>query len=167
MHAVETLANASSSLRGSAQIRVDLVFTVPVVRERGQATVEWVALLLAVVVALGAVGATFGLAGPAAGLARALRCALLAGCHGEDSELARAYGADVAGLARAFAPGLDYEPRTLTLPVDFRACRSHRCADAPDRGGADVWSSARGRVATAFTHVVDRRPQGGDLFIQY
>ena len=68
---------------------------------------------------------------------------------------------------RAFAPGIDYEPRTLSLPVDFRACRSHRCADAADRRGADVWRSPGGRAATAFTHVVDRRAGGDDLFIQY
>jgi hypothetical protein len=128
--------------------------------------VEWVALLLVVAVAL-AVGGTLGVATPAAGLARAVRCAVLAGCHGEDSDLARAYGPEVAGVVRAFAPGLDYEPGALTLPVDFRGCRSHRCADAPDRRGADVWRSARGRPATAFTHVVDRRGRGGDLFVQY
>jgi hypothetical protein len=137
------------------------------VAEDGQATVEWTGLLLVVAVALGALGAAVGLAAPAAGLARAVRCAVLARCHGEDRALEAAYGADVAGLVRAFAPGLDYEPRTLTLPVDFRHCRSHRCADAPDRRGADVWRSARGRPATAFTHVVDRRGRGGDLFVQY
>jgi hypothetical protein len=136
------------------------------VEERGQGTVEWVALLLVVVVALAA-GAAVAVAGPAAGLARAVRCAVLAGCHGEDAELQAAYGSDVAGMVRAFAPGFDYEPRTLTLPVDFRSCRAHRCADAPDRRGADVWRSTRGRQATVFTHVVDRRPAGGDLFIQY
>jgi hypothetical protein len=137
------------------------------VAEDGQGTVEWTALLLAVVVALAAAGGVLGLAAPAAGLARAVRCAVLAGCRGEDGRLEVAYGAEVAGLVRAFAPGLDYEPRTLTLPLDFRACRSHRCADAPDRRGADVWGSRRGRAATAFTHVVDRRAGGGDLFIQY
>jgi hypothetical protein len=136
------------------------------VGERGQGTVEWTALLLVVVVALTGVGAAVG-AGPAAGLARAVRCAVLAGCHGEDAELEAAYGADAAALVRAFAPGFDYEPGTLTLPVDFRSCRAHRCSDAADRRGVDVWRSRRGRRATVFTHVVDRRDQGGDLFIQY
>jgi hypothetical protein len=127
--------------------------------------VEWTALLLLVVaVLLGAVGAVVETAAPAAGLARALRCAVLAGCHGEDAELQAAYGGEVAGLVRAFAPGLDYEPGTLTLPVDFRACRTHRCADAPDRVRSDVWRSARGARATAFTHVVRR---GGEVYIQY
>ena len=135
--------------------------------ERGQGTVEWTALLLIVVVALGATGAAVGAAPTAAGLARTIRCAVLAGCHGEDAELQAAYGGDVAGLVRAFAPGFDYEPGTLTLPVDFRSCRSHRCSDAPDRAGADVWRSRRGRQATVFTHVVDRRARGGDLFVQY
>ncbi len=136
-------------------------------RERGQGTVEWTAVLLVVVLALGAAGAAVGMAAPAAGLARAIRCAVLAGCHGEDAELEAAYGEDVAGLVRAFAPGFDYEPGTLTLPVDFRSCRAHRCSDAADRRGADVWRSRRGRRATVFTHVLDRRGRGGDLFVQY
>jgi hypothetical protein len=128
--------------------------------------VEWTALLLVVVLAFAAASAV-GAAAPAAGLARAIRCAVLAGCHGEDAELEAAYGGDAAGLVRAFAPSFDYEPRTLTLPVDFRTCRSHRCSDAADRRGTDVWRSRRGRRATVFTHVVDRRAGGGDLFIQY
>jgi hypothetical protein len=132
--------------------------------QRGQGTVEWTALLLVVAVGLGVAGAAAGMAAPAAGLARALRCAVLAGCHGEDAELAAAYGGEVAGLVRALAPGLDYEPGTLALPVDFRACRAHRCADARDRAGEDVWRSARGARATAFTHVVRR---GGQVYIQY
>src|SRR5207248_2416553 len=164
---VRRLATAASpTLRRAAQTRIEMVPTVPAVGERGQGTVEWVALLLVVLVALAA-GAAVGLAGPAAGMARAVRCAVLAGCHGEDSELATAYGSDVAGMVRAFAPGFDYEPRTLTLPVDFRSCRAHRCADAPDLRGADVWRSTRGRQATVFTHAVDRRSAGGDLFVQY
>jgi hypothetical protein len=142
-----------------------MVPTVPQVRERGQGTVEWTALLL--VVALALAGVAVGVSAPAAGLARAIRCALLAGCHGEDARLEAAYGSDVAALVRAFAPGFDYEPGALALPMDFRSCRAHRCADAADRRGADVWRSRRGRQATVFTHVVDRRGAGGDLFIQY
>lgn len=137
------------------------------VSEDGQATVEWTALLLVAGLALAGAAVAVGLAAPAAGLARAVRCAVLAGCHGEDRELEAAYGREVAGVVRAFAPGLDYEARTLTLPVDFPSCRSHRCADAPDRPGVDVWHSLRGRPATAFTHVVDRRARGGELFVQY
>src|SRR3954471_627851 len=135
--------------------------------QRGAATVEWTGLVLLVAAALaagGAVAATLG----AGGLARSLRCAVLAGCRGEDRALGAAYGDDVAGQVRAWAPGFVYEPGTLTLPVDFRRCRAHRCADAPDARGRDVWRSGSGESrATVFTHVVDRRGQGGPLYLQY
>jgi hypothetical protein len=135
--------------------------------QRGAATVEWTGLVLLVAAALaagGAVAATLG----AGGLARSLRCAVLAGCRAEDRALGAAYGDDVAGQVRAWAPGFVYEPGTLTLPVDFRRCRAHRCADAPDARGRDVWRSASGESrATVFTHVVDRRGQGGPLYLQY
>src|SRR5215210_1483622 len=128
--------------------------------ERGAATVEWTGLVLLVAAVLGA-GATVG-ALRAPSLARSIRCAVLVGCHGEDRALASAYGDDVAGQVRAWAPGFAYEPGTLTLPVDFRRCRAHRCADAPDARGEDVWRSTTGESgATVFTHVVDRRRRGG------
>jgi hypothetical protein len=135
--------------------------------ERGAATVEWTALVLVVAAVLGAAGATAG-ALHAPSLARSIRCAVLAGCHGEDRGLAVAYGDDVAAQVRAWAPGFVYESGTLTLPVDFRRCRAHRCADAADVRGEDVWRSATGESrATVFTHVVDRRGRGGALYLQY
>jgi hypothetical protein len=134
--------------------------------ERGQATLEWTALVLVVAVALG--GALYAAAAlDAPWIGRALRCAILAGCRGEDAELEAAYGRDAAAVVRAYAPGVVYERGTRTLPVDFRTCRSRRCSDAPDRWAADVWRSDAGRQATVFTHVVDRRSAGGDLYIQY
>lgn len=135
--------------------------------ERGAATVEWAGLVLLVAFLLVGAGATVG-ALHATPLARAIRCAILAGCRGEDRGLAAAYGDDVAAQVRAWAPGFAYEPGTLALPVDFRRCRAHRCADAPDGRGQDVWLSADGRTrATVFTHVVDRRRRGGPLYLQY
>lgn len=136
--------------------------------EDGQANVEWVALVLVVAVALGAGGAAVGVGVSASGLARAVRCGVLAGCRGEDAALERVYGADVAAQVRAWAPGIVYEPGTLALPVDFRRCRSHRCADAPEARGRDVWLARRGGArATVFTHVVDRQRAGGALYVQY
>jgi hypothetical protein len=129
--------------------------------------VEWSALLLLIAAALAAGGAVTAATGWAPGLARTVRCAMLAGCHGEDARLEAAYGADVAAHVRAFAPNLLYEPGTLTLPVDYRHCRAHACSDAPAAPGADVWRSRRGRRATVFTRAIDRRPAGGDLFVQY
>lgn len=135
--------------------------------ERGAATVEWTGLVLVVAAVLATAGAVAGTL-TAPWLARAIRCAVLAGCRGEDRALAAVYGDDVAGQVRAWAPGFVYEPGTLTLPVDFRRCRAHRCADAPDAAGQDVWRSATGQSrATVFTHVVDRRAQGGALYVQY
>lgn len=134
--------------------------------DRGQATLEWVAVVLLVVVGLAAATyATATLDAPWFG--RLIRCAILAGCHGEDAALARVYGEDAAAFVRAYAPNIVYERRTLTLPVDFRRCTRHRCSDAPDAVAKDVWLSDAGQRATVFTHVVDRRSSGGDLFIQY
>jgi hypothetical protein len=140
--------------------------------ERGQATIEWVGLVLLVALALGALAAVIPVGGGrtlAEALAHALVCAVRGGCAADaargDTELVAAYGARDAALVRRYAPNIAYEPGTYTLPVDWRQCRSHRCSDAPDRAGLDVHRSARGRFpATAFTHVVHR---GGETFLQY
>lgn len=134
--------------------------------DRGQATLEWTAVVLLVALALAT--ATYAAAAlDAPWVGRTIRCAVLAGCHGEDAELAAVYGAVAAAFVRAYAPSIVYERGTLTLPVDFRECTSHRCSDAPDAVARDVWTTDAGRRATVFTHVVDRRRSGGDLFIQY
>jgi hypothetical protein len=136
--------------------------------ERGQASVEWIGLLLLVSLALAAAlafvpaldGRPLG-----ASIARALVCAVKGDCRVEGVALRRAYGERGAALVRAHAPNLVYEPGTLTLPVDYRQCRSHRCSDAPDGRDLDVHRSARGgRQATAFTRVVRR---GGRTYLQY
>lgn len=136
--------------------------------ERGQAGLEWVGLVLLVCLACGAavaLGAS-GVDGRPLGaeLARALVCAVRHGCDDGDDELRSAYGERDAALVRQYLPGLVYEPRTRTLPVDFRRCRAHRCSDAPDERGLDVHRSRRGRHATVFTRVVRDR---GETFLQY
>jgi hypothetical protein len=143
-----------------------------VANERGQATVEWVGLVLLVALALAALAAVVPVGGGRTlgdAVLHALVCAVRGGCAAEarrgDAELVGAYGARDAALVRRYAPNIAYEPGTYTLPVDWRQCRSHRCSDAPDRADLDVHFSARGGVpATAFTHVVHR---GGEAFIQY
>ena len=136
--------------------------------ERGQASLEWVGVVLLVCVACAAAvsagagavdGRNYG-----AELVRALVCAARGGCANGDDALEQAYGESDAALVRAYAPGLVYEPRTRTLPVDFRRCRSHRCSDAADEEGLDVHRSGRGARATVFTHLVR---EGGETFIQY
>jgi hypothetical protein len=135
---------------------------------RGQASLEWIGVVLLVACALAALMAV---AAPVDGrpigaaLARTIVCAVKRDCGAEHAALVRAYGEHDAGLVRSAAPGLVYEPGTLTLPVDYRRCRSHRCSDAPDDRDLDVSRAARGgAVATAFTHVVHR---GRRTFVQY
>ncbi|HEX4720492.1 MAG TPA: hypothetical protein VH300_18375 [Thermoleophilaceae bacterium] len=136
--------------------------------ERGQATIEWITLLLLVSLVFAAAiafvpavdGRPFG-----AMVARALVCAVKQDCRAEGAALRRAYGDRDAAVVRANAPNILYEPGTLTLPVDYRRCRSHRCADAPDDRDLDVHRSARGGTqATVFTHVVRKR---GKTYLQY
>jgi hypothetical protein len=143
-----------------------------VAAERGQATIEWVGLVLLVALALGALVAVVPVGGGRTlgdAVAHALVCAVRGGCAAEaargDTELVAAYGARDAALVRRYAPNIAYERGTYTLPVDWRQCRSHRCSDAPDRADLDVHRSTRGGVpATAFTHVVHR---GGQTYLQY
>ena len=135
--------------------------------ERGQATIEWVALVLLVAAALAAALTFVPLDGRPLGgaLARSLVCAATRDCERERRALVEAYGERDARLVRRHAPNLVYERGTLVLPVDYRSCRSHRCADAPDDPDLDAHRSRRGgRRATAFTHVVRR---GGRTYVQY
>src|SRR4051794_29679466 len=101
--------------------------------ERGQASVEWIGLLLVLSLAFAAlvafVPAVGGRALGAAG-ARALGCAGKRGCQGGGFALRRAYGERDAALVRANPPSIAYERGVLTLPIDYRRCRSHRCSDA-------------------------------------
>ncbi|MEA2425153.1 MAG: hypothetical protein QOH13_1563 [Thermoleophilaceae bacterium] len=136
--------------------------------ERGQASVEWVGLLLLVSLAFAASvafvpvmdGRPLG-----AAIVRALVCAVKGDCHVEHAALAHAYGERDAALVREHAPNIVYEPGALTLPIDYRRCRSHRCSDAPNDRGLDVSRAKRGGApATAFTHVLHR---GGKTYIQY
>jgi hypothetical protein len=140
-------------------------------RIHGQATVEWIGVVLLVALALGAAAAFVPLGDRTLGeaLAHALVCAVRGDCARDaargEGELVAAYGARDAALVRRYAPNIAYEPGTLTLPVDWRQCRSHRCSDAPDDRHLDVHRSARGGLpATAFTHVVRR---GGRTYLQY
>jgi hypothetical protein len=136
--------------------------------ERGQATIESTGLLLLVALAFAALVAVVpAVNGRPLGAAvlRAIVCAVKDDCSRERAALVQAYGDRDARLVRKHAPGLVYEPGTLTLPVDYRRCRSHRCSDAPDDRDLDVHRAKRGGApATAFTHVVRR---GGQTYIQY
>jgi hypothetical protein len=140
-------------------------------RERGQASIEWVALvalvagLLLAILAVGPLrrGAThLGTA-----IAEKIVCAVRSsGSCDPGDPIGRQYGDEVAMLVHRYAPGIVYEPGTEALPVDFRSCRSPDCGDAADATGP-VERSRRGEPVTAFVRVVDWRPSGGSLYLQY
>jgi hypothetical protein len=136
--------------------------------ERGQATIEWtavvllVALAFAIVLALGVPrvdGRSYG-----GFLARSILCAARGGCDDGRDALASAYGARDATLVREYAPSIVYEPGEKEIPIDYRRCRSTRCGDAPDDRSLDVSQTDAGVPASVFTHVVHA---GGRTFIQY
>jgi len=142
-------------------------------RQRGQASVELVALLLLCCLAFGALLAVKGgFDGRSFGgvLARHVVCAVGGRCNREERRLAEAYGGRDAARVRALAPSLVYEPGERELPVDWRRCRRPECAEAPDDRMLDAHvgagrRGARGRVrATAFTRLIRR---AGRLYVQY
>ena len=153
------------------------------VRERGQATVEWVALaLLTALVFLALIAA--GVRMPGISLAQALASRILCAaaiadsCGGDEPALFAAYGSEVGAIVRDEMPSLVFEPGSLALPVDFRSCRDTSCGDGTDSG--IVAHTDAGLPVTAFVHVIDcgeggPRPTGadcsgdraGNLYIQY
>jgi hypothetical protein len=153
--------------------------------QRGQATVEWVGLIMLAGLVLAAALAAAGARLPGAGLARTIAsrivCAVsLSGACSRDPELVEAYGQELAELLRRHAPRIAYEAGMSALPVDFRSCRSTGCADG---AGSGVISRSRaGEPVAAFVRVVDCRPgtpqatatggecsgsRAGRLYLQY
>jgi hypothetical protein len=142
--------------------------------ERGQASVEFVALVSLVCLALGAlVAIRGGFDGRAFGgfLARQVACAVSGRCDRDERMLVAAYGERDAATVRALAPSLVYERGERELPVDWRECRRVSCSAAPDDpdldahvAGGGVGARRRGGRATAFTHLLRRH---GRLYIQY
>ncbi len=154
--------------------------------QRGQATVEWIALLALVALLVGALVALAGIALPGAALARAigsrLVCAieLAGGCEPVASALDAAYGEELAAKVSAHAPDLVYEPGMRAVPVDYRTCREDPCSLGPESG--EVRESFEGEPVTLFTHAIDCRgsaepptarapdcsgERAGSLYLQY
>src|SRR4051812_10256971 len=136
--------------------------------ERGQASVEWIGLLLLLSLAFAALLAFLPAVdgGPlGAAVGRGLGCAGQQDCRAEGLALRRAYGERNAGLVRANTPSIAYERGVLTLPIDYRRCRSHRCSDAPDDRDLDVHRSARGGGPA--TAVAQLGPRGGQAHIPH
>lgn len=132
----------------------------------GQASVEWVGLVCALALALGALLAA-GVRLPGADLARSLAdrilcaaslggdCGGASASGGADSPLAAAYGPELAGLVAAGAPRISYEQGMVALPVDFRGCRETACSDGAAEGRVDT--SEAGEPVTVFVRVIDCR----------
>jgi len=135
--------------------------------ERGQASVEWVALMLVLALVLGGLLATARVVdGRSLGgaLAHRLVCAVKGGCDDGDADLQGVYGARDADLVRRHLQGLVFEPGERQLPVDWRACRAVECAVGPDDRDADVHRSDAGLPVTVFTRLLRR---GDRRYIQY
>ena len=150
--------------------------------QRGQASVEFVALLLLCCLALGALLALRGgFDGRDVGgfLSRHFVCAAAGRCDRDEDRLVAAYGERDAAAVRALAPSLVYERGERELPVDWRECRRVSCSVAPDDPALDAHvpagrphrdagrphdAAGHGVRATAFTRVVRR---GGRLYVQY
>lgn len=136
--------------------------------ERGQATVEWVALVAVVALALTGLLAAAGLVdGRSLGgaLAHRLVCAVRSGeCDAGDTDLRRAYGARDAALVRRHLQGLVFEPGERQLPIDWRDCRAVACATAADDRELDVHRTSTGLPVTVFTRLLR---SGGRRYIQY
>ena len=128
--------------------------------ERGQASPEWIGLVLLVALALAAAVAA-GLPVPGASLGRAIaaRIACASGlvhpCTGAAGPLVVEYGPELAGLVTEHAPTLAYEAGMRAVPVDFRSCREDACAEGPETGS--VRASHAGEPVTAFVHPIDCR----------
>jgi hypothetical protein len=135
--------------------------------EDGQASLEWIGLVLLVALAAAALSATPPVTdGRSFGgfLAHHVVCAATGSCRAAERELEHAYGEDDAARVRALAPNLVYEQGERQLPVDWRDCRRPQCATAPDDPALDSHTSDARARATAFTHVIRR---GGRLYVQY
>ncbi|HSJ17183.1 MAG TPA: hypothetical protein VK920_03735, partial [Solirubrobacterales bacterium] len=153
--------------------------------EAGQGTVEWIGLVLLVALLLAAL-VVAGPRVPGGALARAIAerivCAVrLSDVCGDDPELERAYGAEMAALAAEHAPRIRYERGMTALPVDYRRCREDACSRGAPAGA--VWRSTSGEPVVAFVHVIDCRataiartrragadcsgPRRGNVYLQY
>lgn len=135
--------------------------------ERGQATIEWVGLVLLTSLALGAaVALAGGVDGRSFGgfLAHRIVCAVRGGCDDGDAALAKAYGPGDADLLRRHAPDIVYEPGERELPVDYRDCRKAACSNAPDERDLDAHRTESGGRATGYTRVIRRH---GRTYLQY
>ena len=149
--------------------------------ESGQATVDYVGLVLLIAVLFGAILAVSGLGAEAARLPKLLGARLLCAVKLSSScldQLEHAYGEDLADLIRDHTPEVRFEDgEFVSLPVDPRRCRERRCADTSERGS--IAASYEGQRPALFVHPIDCRAQpypdgmdcggerAGSLYLQF
>lgn len=128
----------------------------------GQATAEQIGLVLLLAVLMLALLAVAR--PPGAGLLRTLAGALVCAVDPDACDRVSAstsvaeavYGPELAALLDRHSPEVFFErDEFVSLPVDFRRCRSRDCADTIREGA--VHATQTGLRPAAFTHVVDCR----------
>lgn len=142
-------------------------------RERGQASIEWIGLIgVVTLLLLGVLAAVASGALPGTEVAKAVASRILCAARASGScqaadPLAEAYGSETALLVRHHTPNIAYERGMRAMPVDFRRCKADpACGDGPP-GPGSVWRTDAGLPVTAFTRVIDQSDQGGPTYIQY
>ena len=131
--------------------------------QRGQATPEYVGLVLLVAAVLAAALAMTATVLPATALAKALASRLLCTVHSKSgcapspldpSPLELAYGTELAATLAEHAPEISFEDGDfVSLPVDFRDCRERSCSDSIRHGS--LARTQTGLPPVTYTHVVD------------
>jgi hypothetical protein len=132
--------------------------------ERGQSTVEWVALVLLVALAVGALlafGPHVDGRGYGGFLARRILCAIRGGCGDGRDALRLAYGERDAALVREYAPNIVAErfAARLALPylVDVNGDLARVCEI---RGTPTLFVVERGTY-----NVIDYSPEGNAAWV--
>ena len=137
--------------------------------QAGQATIEWSALAAARSLLPRARsrsrsrGPTPGASGSASCMAS---CARSTAAARSATRSTSPTASELAALVRAHAPNVVYERSSAALPIDFRRCRETGAPTAPTPRARSI-ARAAGLPVTAFTRVVDRRRDGGALYLQY
>jgi hypothetical protein len=137
--------------------------------QQGQATIDWMALVLLVALVAGAsvkLAPSFDGKSLGGALAHGLLCAVKRSCTTDDGDaaLAEAYGSRNAHLVRRQLPSLVFEPGERQLPVDWRECREVACATTADDHAVDAHRTDAGRRVTVFTRLIQ---EAGTRYIQY
>ena len=129
--------------------------------ERGQSTVEWVALVLLVFAAIAVMATVVSVGIPGAALVRAIAAKLACAARITNRAPPGPPGSrpptatSSAALVTDSAPELRYEQGMRALPVDYRRCREDGCAEGAETG--EIWRSRLGEPAVAFIHAIDCR----------